>query len=256
MYYPFRKIPILQQWLPFSTTQAGLVLVGAVAAGEVNSATTTMNLSLTGQLTGGIATSPSAGDLVLAVVAGGALADLALELTGDGTYTDYTEVQELYENDSEDTNIAVFAKFQGSTPDATLTARTLSANTGRGRAMGCVVLRGAHSTWSSQTPTQATITDSNRVNPAAITPAHTGAWGLVFAALSALGASMPATPAISGWTTLCSAIGQGSTSALKLLVAMQQWSGSGAMDPPAVSDANADSANNSAVALTVAVRPA
>jgi hypothetical protein len=76
--------------------------------------TTNAVLSLT-TLTGGLASAPSAGDLVIVYFGTGSNADRNLVVA------DYTEITELYANGVTDTNFVVAYKFMGASPDTTVT---------------------------------------------------------------------------------------------------------------------------------------
>lgn len=103
---------------------AGIQYVGGYVTGFVG---TTSNVTVTfgGNLTGGIASSASQGDLVLVFYATGAQTDRTMDVSG------YTLIDERYANGSTyDTNLGAFYKFMGSTPDTsvTLVGGTFNAN--------------------------------------------------------------------------------------------------------------------------------
>lgn len=85
--------------------------------------TSNITVGLT-SLTGGLATRPAAGDLVIVYFGTGAVSNDDLVVSG------YTEVVELYSNSSTDTNFVIARKFMGATPDTsvTLTGGTLNAS--------------------------------------------------------------------------------------------------------------------------------
>jgi hypothetical protein len=132
--------------------------------------TSNITVSLT-SLTGGLQSAPSAGDFVLIYYGTGSTSDRNLVVSG------YTEITELYANDTADTNLAVAYKFMGSTPDTslTLTGGTLSSSDG-----GAVYI----SVWRNVDPlfpfdvttTTATGIDSGLCNPPAITPITKGSY--------------------------------------------------------------------------------
>ena len=87
---------------------------GRTQTSNTNSpATFAVSLTL---LTGGIATFPSPGDLVLIAYSEGSTTDLAL--SGKVTTAGFSLVSELYANDTYDMNMAVFSKVMGASPGA------------------------------------------------------------------------------------------------------------------------------------------
>jgi len=126
------------------------------------------DISLSGTLTGGIASSPAAGDIVIVVSAAGGSSLNAPTVTGN-SFGIYTEIQTAYVNDSWDTNLTVcFAVMQG-TPDTQITAtRTSSASYGGGTIV--LVWRGQNTTAFNQIYPVVTITNASRATPANATP--------------------------------------------------------------------------------------
>jgi hypothetical protein len=76
--------------------------------------TTAGSMSLT-SLTGGLASAPAAGDLVIVAVMSSDSSNQDISVSG------YEEVADLYANDSIDTNLGVFYKVMPETPDTTVT---------------------------------------------------------------------------------------------------------------------------------------
>lgn len=76
--------------------------------------TTTTNISLT-DLSGGAATAPAQNDIVIVAYAVGSTANRDLSVTG------YTELADLYTDDTDDTNLGVYYKIMTSTPDTSIT---------------------------------------------------------------------------------------------------------------------------------------
>ena len=118
-----------------------------------------ISISLTG-LTGGLASSPSAGDLVVIVIGscGTQVADYDVKMTTSG----YTEQVELFASDTVKTNFGVFTKFMGSTPDTT--AVGASGFNGQYRVMLVQVWRGVNAT----TPMDVTLTSTTGTNGATV----------------------------------------------------------------------------------------
>ena len=126
-----------------------------------------ISISLT-SLTGGLASSPSAGDLVVVVIGscGSQVADYDVIMTTSG----YTERVELFASDTVKTNFGVFTKFMGATPDTT--AVGASGFNSQFRVMLVQVWRGVNATTPMDvTLTSTTGTDGATVDAPSITPA-------------------------------------------------------------------------------------
>jgi len=207
--------------------------------------TTDRIISLT-SLTGGLASSPAAGDLVIVYFAAGGGADLALTVSG------YTEVVELYSNDQFDTNLVVAYKhLSAADTSLTLTGGTISSSAGG--AVSVHVFRNVDPLLPLDvTSTTATGTNSARANPPSITPFTEGAWVVAGAGG---GLQDPATTYsssdLSGFNT---AFGNDNNAAL-VGVGYYEWT-SGAFDPAQFTLGKADSTSYSWAAVTLALQPA
>lgn len=139
--------------------------VGGYTSTQVGTASGTFNVSLT-SLSGGLASSPSKNDLVIVSVASGSTADRDLGVTTSG----YTEIADLYSDDTYDTNLSVNYKIMGSTPDTSVDV-TVSQNTSDALTVTISVWRGVDTTNSLDvTPTTSTGNNTGRPTPPAITP--------------------------------------------------------------------------------------
>lgn len=132
-----------------------------------NSAANGGNVTLT--VPGGVVQN----DIIIVAYTIGALINAAMSVSTAG----YTEISELYANGStNDTNLAVYYKVQGATPDTTVTC------VGAGGASEAVtavlmVFRGVDTTTPLDvTTTTATGTGTGRPTPPAITPVTAGSW--------------------------------------------------------------------------------
>ena len=139
---------------------------GAYALGSSSN----FSVSLTA-LAGGIGTAAQAGDLVIVLNACAGTGSRALGVTSTG----YTEVADLYADDTSDTDLSVSYRVMPASPDTTVGV-TASAGTAYG-AIGIVhVYRGVHPTSPMDvTPTTATGTNSSIPDGPSITPATNGA---------------------------------------------------------------------------------
>lgn len=235
-----------------SSQTMGHELVGIATAFAPSNTTLVCALTL---LTGGSANAPSAGDKVLVIAASGSQGDRNLNATGNASYTDYTEIHDVFGDDSADTNLWLGIKTMGTTPDTSVTVNGLTVNSDHGAAIIALVFRRISSTLITATATGA---NSFHANPPSVTPTVPGSWVL------AIGAGMSANantvePTISGFTKLAYVRSPGDggvpSGTLKLLVAYSVWSGSGAVDPPAFTDADANTSSDSWAAISAAVAP-
>lgn len=147
-----------------------IIYVGGQTAAVT--AVTPTTQTVTFALTGGSASTPAAGDLVLISYNDASNGDAVL--SGRISTSGYTLITELYANDTYDANMAVFRKFMGGTPDTSVVVVGTS-----GTATGCVVnirvFRGVDSTTPlDATTTTATGIDTGFANPPAITPVTSG----------------------------------------------------------------------------------
>jgi hypothetical protein len=229
-----------------------LVYVGGTTGGGTGASYT---VSLSGTLTGGVASSPAQGDIVIVAAGHGATASSAPTCSGNtmGAYTGAHAA--LYSNDTWDTNFRTFYMIQGATPDTTLTIGRTN-NTTYGGATAVHVWRNV----DQATPldvTTTTVSASNqngsRVDCPAITPTTAGA------VIIACGTGMQTT-AGSDFTIPSnmgnghSAFFDGSTSDAGTFIASVFWT-SGAFDPNAVTGGTT-STSSSYAGATLALRPA
>lgn len=128
-------------------------------------------LSLTA-LSGGIGSAPIENDLVIVAVFGANSSDQDIAISG------YTEVADIFANGTNDTNLGVFIKKMGSTPDTSVTVPSLT------NVIAVVyVLRGVDAaTPQDATATTATKTNSGIPDPPSITTATNGAMIVILSA--------------------------------------------------------------------------
>lgn len=131
------------------------------------------NKTITFALTGGLASVPAAGDFVLVSVA---VTTSATDLSVGVTTSGYSEITELFSNDTVASNLSVSSKFMGATPDTTVTVTGKSSSSNGGVAV-IQVYRGVDpATPLDVTTTLYPGTNTAIVNPAAITPTTSGAY--------------------------------------------------------------------------------
>lgn len=128
-------------------------------------ASTTTNTNITFALTGGLASTPAADDFVIVSFGVGATVNVTFGVNTAG----YSEIAELYANDSYDANLSVSWKRMGATPD-TVVQVSATGNLANAGAVVIQVWRGVDATTPfSSTATTAVGTNGGGVNPAAIT---------------------------------------------------------------------------------------
>lgn len=232
-----------------------LTYVGGVQ-NERAGATSTTTQSLSGTLTGGSNTSPSAGDLVVVLCAVGTDSTgtpTSQTISGDnsGAYTALTfQINDdvTYESCSQ-----VSYKIQGATVDTSITIPS-SANARNAQRWIVHVFRGVDSTTPMDvTATYATGSATGRPNPALIAPSTAGAWIAAFyASAAATGAAYTApTDFATNW------LGGTTADTADVMTGGGYYTGwtSGNYDPAAISAGGTTNATNSWTATTIAIRP-
>jgi len=226
---------------------AGIQFVGSTTAAITASGSTDTNVSLT-SLTGGLASAPEAGDLVIVYYGTGSIADRAIGVTTAG----YTEVAELYSNDSQDTNLSVNYKLMGATPDTQVTMSG-TGNTSDSGAVAIHVWRNVDSIFPLDvTSTTATGTNSVLCDPPAITPVTTGA--VIVSGGAGGHDSGVHTFGSSNLSNFATIGGPNDTNDVTVGVGSAVWT-SGAFDPAAFTFSGTSTTSFSWAAVTLALRP-
>lgn len=146
-------------------TPAGLTFVGGKTSSAVGSTSTNLTVSLT-SLSGGSASAPAEGDIVIVSYATGSTADRDLSPVTSG----YTRHCDLYSNDSYDTNLWVATKIMGSTPDTSVVLPPSGNNSDAITASVQVWRASSGKTISIYDIQTATGKNGGRPTPPAITP--------------------------------------------------------------------------------------
>jgi len=210
-------------------------------------------LDLTG-LSGGLASSAADGDLVL--VHYGAASNT--NRTGSmviGASQGWTATSSMFANETTDANGTGAYKFMGGTPDTTVDIGATSQSSS-GVVVGIQVWRGVDPTTPmDQTQTTATADPSRTANPPSITPVTSGAVVSVFGFVAYAASDGDLT--LGPTTGLDNALQEThvNTYALAAIMGSVNWSGSGAVDPSAVS-ITGTVVGDSAAATCIALRPA
>jgi hypothetical protein len=231
---------------PGSSSLATLVYVG----GSTQSGTgTTSNISISlTDLSGGTDTAPLEGDMVI----------IAIEMCGTTNKSyriaNYTQIADLYANDTEDSNLNVGYRFMGTTPDTTATITGGTGATADAFAAVVQVWRNVDPTTPMDvTPTTVSTLNTAIPNPPAITPITAGAQILAAAGSAHTGGAAVVYTAsylsnfrtISGNSTNDATVGMGNIA----------WT-SGAYDPAAWTWSGTNSTAFSTTSVTFALRPA
>lgn len=231
---------------------AGIQIVGSYAVGSGTLAKYT-SFSLSGVLTGGIASSPSAGDFVLIVVGTQGTTDLSNRAITDGAASAYTQHSLRYVNGVRDSNLTISYKFMGGTPN--LTVNIADPPSGENGSAIILVLRGVNtSTPFDVADTVYSLTNGITTNPAAITPITSGALVLVAAfSCSTVSGGYSVNFASSDLTLIHNPTSSPNTVG-DTAIGYVPWV-SGAVDPAAFTGTTG-STNSTASAVTMAIRPA
>lgn len=224
-----------------------IAYVGGQVAGRTNPTSAT---EVTFSFTGGLSSTPAAGDLVIVTAVTGSQGGTpAMAVT---TPTGYTALGQLDQPATRDTSLDVSYKFMGGTPDTTVTIPGTTDNAWA-EAYSIQAFRGVDTT----TPLDATSTsaeniDSSRCNPASITPVTTGAYVVICGGGAAATGANYTAPA-NYTTNFLTASGADTTDAM-VGSGYREWAG-GAENPAAYTGGTTNAGDTWAV-YTIALRPA
>jgi hypothetical protein len=224
--------------------------VGGAVANKAGATSGNTTITLSSGLTGGIAAAVATNDLVIAVFGSASTADRTLAIT-DGT-NPYTLIDsELYSDDLFDTNLRVAYKFMGGTPDTTTTFGP-TGNAADAGGMAVYVFRGVDtSTPLDVAAVPATGNGSGLPNPAGITPTTAGAFGVFAGATAHNGGSDTFTSSLANFRTT----GANDNNDVTIGIGhVNDWT-SGEINPAAFGHSQADSADFSWAAMSIALRP-
>jgi len=224
--------------------------VGGLDGGRVGSTSTT-NVSINGTLTGGLASSPSEGDLVVILISAASASGyvpttLAVSGWNNGTFRSNTGVANYsYQQHS--------WKFMTATPDTVITVPS-TGNIRNAQSWVVHVFRGVDATTPFDVATVfASGTGTGRPNPGPITPSTEGAWILWMGASAAATGALYTAPTnfSTNWHTDTRVDNYDS------MVGFGYYTGwsSGQYDPAAITAGGTTGATDSWVAETVVLRP-
>lgn len=209
--------------------------------------TSTRNISLSG-LTGGIDTSPSAGDFVIVGYGVGSFGAVTIAINSS-----YTNLTKIAGTGSVTGSLIVGYKFMPSTPDSdvNVSGTNNSNNAGGGTIL---VFRGVDPTTPMDaTAVSATGSGSMIPNPGAITPVTSGAFVVAIGA-GGHNATVPAYT--SSDLSQFKSVKSDDTYDIQVGGGYIEWSGSGSVNPATFTQASGDSSAYSWAAYTLALRPA
>lgn len=222
--------------------------------GTSGSGTTTgYTVSLSGTLTGGIASSPAVGDIVLVCSAFGNTAASAPEVSGNisGAYTALQAASHV--NDTWDTEFLAAYKVMAGTADSTLTI-TRATNAAYGGATVVHVWRGQSTTAPiNQNATTATTTNASRGNPPAVTSSVDNGVAIAFGAGTQTTAGAAFTVS-AGMSNAVSVNADGTTADIGVWIASNTVTNGVAYDPAAWTGGTT-STSCSAAAKTIVLAP-
>lgn len=211
-------------------------------------------VSLTG-LTGGIASAPAEGDLVVVFSGFANTASSAPNVSGNnsGAYLAATAAQHV--NDTWDTEFRSFYKVMGATPDTSLTI-TRATNTAYGGATTVQVWRGV----DQANPFINAATSTTGGNGAALnSPGYDPAVADSIIISGGMGTMPSAGTAgytgISGMSNVVTGYGNGSTADASVIMASYAYVGA-FFDPPAATGGTQNNTSSSWAGVTIAFRPA
>ena len=199
-------------------------------------------------LTGGIASSPAAGDIVIVVTGWGSTSNDTPGVSSVG----WTEIGNYYQSDARDANLSIAYKIMGGTPDTSVTVFG-SGNANYGGATAVHVWRGVDPSTPLDVLTTAAGGNNNaRPDSPPITPLAIGA--IVLSAGLGTGDTTPqAFTAPTGFTNTVSKTGDGSSIGAIACVASYNWV-SGAYNPSAWTGGES-TINDSWRAASIVLRP-
>ncbi len=226
-----------------------ITYVGGTSGGRTGNTNATTTQSLTG-LTGGAASAPAEGDLVIVCCAVGSQgrnpAQAISGYTTLGTQLNATAV-------TYDTSMQVSWKFMTSTPDTSITIPA-QGNIADGQAWAVQVFRGVDTTTPfDPSSVQATGTATGRPDPAAITPANSGAWIVIAGAAAAAATTTAFTAPTDFSTNFVQNTGADTNDARAAMGYYTGWT-SGSYNP-AQFTGGTTGANDSWAAWTMALKP-
>jgi hypothetical protein len=231
-----------------------ITYVGGVQGGRAGSTSTTTQ-SLSGTLTGGSDTSPSAGDLVIVWCSvGWDTTPATSQQVSGNTFGNFNTEAFQSADDTVDSGSQLNFAIMGSVVDTTLTIPS-SASARNAQRWVVHVFRGVDTTTPRDvTSVPASGIDTGRPDPGAIEPVTTGAWIVAcYASAAAVGTAYTApTDFATDW------LGNTTADTVDCMQGAGYYTGwaSGAYNPAAITAGGTTGTGDSWTAMTLALRPA
>lgn len=229
----------------------GIVFVGRSSSGD-NTANSSYDVSLTG-LALGTGSFVRAGDVIIVITTQSSTGSSSSEATAP---TGFTEIANLFANDTYDTSMCVSYKISDGTETSVTIPRLANASFGSST-IACVWRNVDQTTPMDVSSTTVTSVNTGLPNAPAITPVTAGAVIIACGGASTAAASntiILAQP--TGMTGIASTRGIGTSSVGKVAAAYYTGWTSGSYNPAAFTGGGTDSTSYSAAAVTLALRPA
>ena len=220
--------------------------------GANNGGNVTLSFSNLVNSAGGAATLQQ-GDIVVCAYACSGTADHAMSTSSAG----WNEISpEVYANGTIDTNLAVYWKIMGASPDTSFVA-VGPGGTSNGTIAVAFAFRGAHATTPfSIAATTATGTGTSVPNPASITPTTAGSWPIcIRAGVAGTGAAFTVPADLSSTTNHFRSANHAETNDVAIGLGFKTNWASGAFDCAAFGGGNVN-ASNSWGAISLVLEPA
>lgn len=236
----------------FALAAAGIQYVGGLEVDASSWGTTPPNVSMSGTLSGGIASSPAAGDFCVVSYCQAGTADRSNRAISNAAGA-FSTLATTYVSDTNDASITVKYKFLESPIDYDLIFGTPSSS-GNGVNVSIQVFRGVNVTTPLDVAAVTTTgLNSALADPGSITPATAGAVIGTFAA-AGMGASISTAFTSSDYDAFTSSARARTGRSLAAAFGRKAWT-SGAFDAAAYGGPAAN-VNDSWIAVAFALRPA
>lgn len=238
---------------PYSSYPDPITYVGGATATAATTAGATATVTFT-SLAGGVG-SVQTGDFVIATVA---VATASTDVTMSMTTAGYTTLYDLYQSESQASNLGVFYKVMGATPDTSAQTGTMMPSNGS-TVLAVQVWRGVNTTTPFGAAALASDANSPRPNPSSIITTVNGS-KIIAAGMGASqrGAVLYTTPADLGNVLNAAA---DSTRDAALMVGSVTVSGGGqrpsgtSVNPDAFASSSNGNSSDSSIGVTLELMP-
>lgn len=191
------------------------------------------------------------GDIAIVAFASAATGDLIINATASG----FTTIADLYANDTYDVNLWVGYKILTETLSQSINVICNTGSAAFGSAITAQIFRNINATTPEDVAaTTLTQTNTGLPNPPSISPITPNSIIVVVGANGNIATTDNELLSNSSLTKVISIAGDGANGDVSISMGHVRWTG-GVYDPPAFSFSSADSTNNSAASVTIALRP-